>query len=372
MRISFPLAAFLALLLLGVATIWIWQSSSSDDQGNAQATTLEEDPGALALENQGTEGGLIDRNTITIPGEGGPFANEYSRSTVRVQVLDPDGVGVEGVRLIPWVGVEIGEEQVTDASGMVEFEFLYGYGGIAFAAPNRFPDFQPMVLGSDLIVHNLEVGEVLAGRITCSDGSSAKDSLTLEVLTILLYFPSAISAHVQFRFSERGWDLESRQLAIQDDGSFRLEGLPSDWAGELNMDGGYLISSFSGPAEMVGYQELFLDGAAQGLAIELFPIPAFHGRLVAGEPGAKLDVEIAYLKVTQTDGNITFSEGCLIDEHGFFQDMLWPQSEEDFLAWQKEMPQFTPDHVEASWRGYPKTSRESFKLGPRGSHSPSH
>lgn len=343
---SLPLTALAVLLLAAVSVIWLLQSSANSDQSSQDQLAQNEGEAPELHASQESQAGVIDRNTADSPGASTSFADEYSRSTVRVQVLDPDGVGVEDVRLIPWVGIEIGEEQVTNASGMAEFEFLNGFGGIAFASAHRFIEWQPMVLGQELIIHQFQRGQVLAGQLSFSDEASRREFTVLEAAFDDYPFYSQVPESVESRLNDLGWFEWECDLLIEEDGSFRLEGLPADWIGNISTKGGFLISSFRGSAEMVWYKSLFLPGPAQDLEIEVSIAPTFRGRLVAANPGLKVEDRSAYLRVIWADGSVFYSEGCWVDEQGYFEDTIWPQDDQEYRAWQNDLPHLAPARVE--------------------------
>jgi len=285
------------LLTLTAALYFIFQSPTEQQrhEGALPVVINPENVGSLATTRDSLDA------AASISREAHSAAAELSSAILvtHIQVLDPDGVGVAGARVLPWVGEEVGEEVLTDENGEATFTGLEGAGGYAVMAPHYLAVHGLHHFDGSRIVIHLKDGQVLAGRVTFVRPPVFPELFVMRVFSMSASNGVDIPKAVKDEFWIHKAGVGTSMVPIDQEGNFRLIGLPADWNGRMRMPNGYVVYSVEAPAIMKDHTFIDIPQVSQSLLFRCFELPAFTGRAVTpdgsfGLPGVMVVVN-AYL-----------------------------------------------------------------------------
>jgi hypothetical protein len=295
-KYNLPLLALL-LLMLTAALYFIFLSPAEQqrEEGAPPAEILADGSGSMATKRESLDAAAsISRETHAAAAE-----LPSAILVTHIQVVDPNGVGVAGARVLPWVGEEVLEETQTDENGEATFSGLAGAGGYAVMAPHYLAVHGVHHFDGSRIVVHLKDGQVLAGRVTFLRPPVFQELFVMRVFSMYALSGVDIPQAVKDEFWTHKAGVGTSMIPIDREGNFRLLGLPADWIGRMRMPNGYVVYSVEAPATIRDKNFVELPQVSQSLLFRCFELPAFTGRVVtpdgsSGVPGVRVVVN-AYL-----------------------------------------------------------------------------
>jgi len=159
----------LAVLLLGlIALLVVFLQEPAGDENSGPSTT---DTSASTLEDGAAASGLsAEQGGSSITREPGEIGEadppDELASITAVKVVDVDGRGIVGARVLPWLGETLHPELLTDQRGEVSLSGMKGTGGLVVIAPNAMPLIESQHFEGLPIVVYVDPGTNLAGHVT--------------------------------------------------------------------------------------------------------------------------------------------------------------------------------------------------------------
>jgi len=330
-KIAGSLAA-LALITLFAVAPWGTEGGTGSDSEIAPAPTVSLSAAMPSVEQEAEPPKVL---RMVEPASG------LSRAgSVAVTVVDAAGRPVPQVRLVPWVGEELRDEKITDASGQATLQACAGSGGIAVLAPGYRVVHRVEEFVGDPIRIELQEGFALSGRVEFQQAQADMTDFVLRHISPTLQSPKEVPQSVQEQLKEKGASMIAVHIPLQPDGSFTVRGLPSNWEGRLKMPRGFMAYASSEGEVGVSGSFVHLNSLSSNLVLQVMELPYFSGRVVTpdgtkGVADAGVIVQ-PYFTVARNEPGSMFGLGGVSDADGYFRVPIAVGSKEDRIAWSED------------------------------------
>ncbi len=318
-----------ALIALGslmlVATGWHAFRRGAGHRSPAALQAPHVDANALAeLDVAETPtSGAERRHTVPLPVE---------TASLDLLVVDADGTPSPDALVVRLVEEVAFARAVTDAAGRVSFPGLDAAGHVVAQSV----DGPPTLLSLAVLTGRHEVvvpeGATLSGWLT-EDGDPPRAPVALSLAPRQDSFESLRDVTTE-RLAEAGVRLGSRELETSEDGSFRFDGLPHDWSGQLRLPTTHRLLE-APPRTKAAWEDraLAIDAPEDGLSLRTVRLPAARGRVLDAAtmqpiPHAGLMIWASFGESDQT--SLT---GMRTDAEGRFLLGLCPNTSSRRVAW---------------------------------------
>ncbi|MGB0953481.1 MAG: hypothetical protein ACPG31_09655, partial [Planctomycetota bacterium] len=171
-----------------------------------------------------------------------PTVSEQKRFSITVQ--RSDGSPVSNARILPWAGDKVMESSVTNSIGVAILKGWDGQGGLFVTVANHYPALFPLPkLGEDQVVV-LPEGRSLEGNVILRSPWQHPEPLQLKLESLPDDLARGLPHDIQMDDA-----LYDHLMTVEQDGGFRIRGLPDDWKGHLYMPKDLVLCSYLGPGE---------------------------------------------------------------------------------------------------------------------------
>lgn len=315
-----------ALLILAVAAgIYIYTDRSDvpsqTESGSEQVASAKTAENAIESESVDSNQ-VINRGRLNSEGDEEANVSEQDRSQqgTLIRVFDAQGNPAADASVLPWLARELWREHRTDSRGEVWVEGLIGAGGLVVKLPGWRPDKKMLVFDGQPVDWQQADGVALSGHLICDTIEGDFPPVAL-ILKDKDWRPSweNIPRDVFDDLEDYGWNLARVPLDIQPDGSFRIDGLATDWRGVLTMPAGFFGLELRGPGRVDGPEDIELYEPSEGLVIKVMELPKVSGQLLTpdgSEPAVAVQVEVS---LTFPDGTESPPLRGVSDAQGYFE-----------------------------------------------------